>query len=304
MTTQIHAVAGAFGYSGRYVAHRLIDAGNQVITLTNSSPKEDPFDGNVRAYPLQFSAVDKLRKSLTGVTVLYNTYWVRFNHKSFSFAQAVANSRTLFAAARDAGVQRIVHVSITNPSADSPLEYFRGKAEVEQALKESGVSYAVLRPTVLFGKEDILINNIAWVLRRYPVFGIPGNGNYQLQPIYVDDLAKLAVDQGALTDDVTIDAIGPETFTYRKLVKTISKAIGHKRPLMSVPPSAAYSMGVALGKIVHDVVITRDEIRGLMDGLLCVGSEPSGTTSLTNWASEHGSELGVTYASELARRTL
>jgi uncharacterized protein YbjT (DUF2867 family) len=298
------AVTGAFGYSGQYIAHRLLDAGCQVITLTNSSPKEDPFDGNVCAYPLQFSAVDKLRKSLTGVTVLYNTYWVRFNHKSFSFAQAVANSRSLFAAARDAGVQRIVHVSITNPSEDSPLEYFRGKAEVEHALKESGMSYAILRPTVLFGKEDILINNIAWVLRRYPVFGIPGDGKYKLQPIYVDDLAKLAVDQGALTDNVTIDAIGPETFTYRKLVKTISKVIGHRRPLISVPPSAAYSMGVALGKVVHDVVITRDEIRGLMDGLLCVSSEPAGATSLTKWASEHGSELGTTYASELARRAL
>ena len=304
MTAQIHAVTGAFGYSGRYITHRLLDARHDVITLTNSSPKEDPFDGNVRAYPLQFSAVDKLRKSLTGVTVLYNTYWVRFNHKSFSFAQAVANSSVLFAAARDAGVQRVVHVSISNPSEDSLLEYFRGKAEVEHALKESGMSYAILRPAVLFGKEDILINNIAWVLRHYPVFGIPGDGKYQLQPIYVDDLAKLAVDQGAQTDDVTIDAIGPETFTYRKLVKTISKAIGHKRPLMSVPPSAAYSIGVALGKVVHDVVITRDEIRGLMDGLLCVASEPAGSTSLTKWASEHASVLGATYASELARRAL
>jgi uncharacterized protein YbjT (DUF2867 family) len=301
---QTHAVTGAFGYSGRYIAQRLLDAGKQVITLTNSSPKHDPFDGKVEAYPLQFASVDKLRESLTGTTVLYNTYWVRFNHKAFTFAQAVTNSKILFGAARDAGVQRIVHVSITNPSADSPLEYFRGKAEVEQALKESGMSYAVLRPTVLFGKEDILINNIAWVLRRYPFFGIPGDGKYQLQPIYVDDLADLAVEQGARNEDLTIDAIGPETFTYRRLVKTIGKAIGHKRPLMSVPASAAYSMGVALGKIVHDVVITRDEIRGLMDGLLCVGSEPSGTTSLTNWASEHGSELGVNYASELAHRAL
>ena len=154
----------------------------------------------------------------------------------------------------------------------------------------------------MFGKEDILINNIAWVLRRYPVFGVPGDGNYKLQPIYVDDLASLAVKNGARTQNQTIDAIGPETFTYRELVTTIGKAIGQKRPLMSVPPSAAYSMGVALGKIVHDVVITRDEIRGLMDGLLCVQSEPAGSTSLTRWASEHSSELGVRYASEMARR--
>ena len=143
MTTQISAVTGAFGYSGRYIAQRLLDAGHQVITLTNSPVENDPFDGNVRAYPLQFTSVDKLRESLTGVSTLYNTYWVRFNHKFFTFAQAVANSGILFAAARDAGVNRIVHVSITNPSIDSPLEYFRGKAEVELALEESGVSHAI-----------------------------------------------------------------------------------------------------------------------------------------------------------------
>jgi NADH dehydrogenase len=106
-------------------------------------------------------------------------------------------------------VQRIVHVSITNPSEESPLEYFSGKARLEQALAATAMSYAILRPTVLFGKEDILINNIAWALRRLPVFGVFGDGHYRLQPIYVDDLAQLAVEQGANRENVVIDAIGP-----------------------------------------------------------------------------------------------
>jgi NADH dehydrogenase len=301
---QISAVTGAFGYSGRYIAQRLLSAGNQVITLTNSVVKHDPFDGSVRRYPLQFKSIEKLRDSLAGVTALYNTYWVRFNHKSFTYAQAVSNTRVLFAAAREAGVERIIHVSITNPSLDSPLEYFRGKAEIELALEESGTSYAILRPTVLFGNEDILINNIAWMLRRFPVFGVPGDGHYRLQPIYVDDLARLAIRHGAHADNVTIDTIGPETFTYRELVTTIGRAIGHVRPIKSLSPAAAYSMGLAVGRLVRDVVITRDEIRGLMDGLLYVESEPAGATALTDWVSEHSSELGVKYTSELARRNL
>ena len=128
--------------------------------------------------------------------MLYNTYWVRFNYGSFSHAAAVENTLALFAAARQAGVGRVVHLSIANPSEDSPLEYFRCKARLERALRESGLSYAILRPTVLFGGQDILINNIAWMLRRLPVLGVFGDGRYRLQPIYVDDLAAWPSSKG------------------------------------------------------------------------------------------------------------
>jgi NADH dehydrogenase len=297
-----HAVTGAFGYSGRYIAHRLLDAGYRVVTLTNSSLRPDPFGGRVTAFPLQFQDSQSLTETLRGVAVLYNTYWVRFDHKSFNHREAVANTLTLFQAAKDAGVRRLVHVSITNPSAESELPYFSGKAELEAALKSSGLSYAILRPTVLFGKEDILINNIAWMLRRFPVFGVFGDGQYRLQPIYVDDLAQLALTHGTQPDDVTVEAIGPETFTYRGLVKTIGRIIGCTRPVVSVPPGLGYWVGRALGAVKGDVVITREEIRGLMEGRLYVDASPAGTTALTDWAAEHRATLGARYANELARR--
>lgn len=298
----LHAVTGAFGYSGRYIAQRLLDAGHQVVTLTNTIPAVDPFAGRVRRRPLAFDRPVALAESLRGVRVLYNTYWVRFNHRRFTYAQAVRNTLLLFEAARRAGVERIVHLSITNPSRTSPLEYFRGKAELETALQESGLSHAVLRPTVLFGNEDILINNIAWMLRRFPVFGIFGDGQYRMQPIYVDDLATLAVRHGAGSDNVVVQAIGPETFTFRQLVEAIGRIIQRPRPLISVPPALAYGVGVMLGSLLGDVVITRDEIRGLMEGLLFVDAPPAGETRLTQWAAAHADQLGRRYASELARR--
>jgi NADH dehydrogenase len=233
---------------------------------------------------------------------LYNTYWVRFNHRSFTHTGAVRNTRILFDAAREAGVGRIVHVSITNPSLDSDLEYFRGKAELEVALRETGVSYAVLRPAVLFGKEDILINNIAWMLRRFPVFGVFGDGEYRLQPIYVDDMAALAVEYGSRTDDVVIDAIGPETFTYRRLVAEVGRIIGKPRAVISIPPSVGYFAGALVGAVVGDVIVTREEIRGLMRDLLYVDSPPTGNTRLTDWAAANKDTLGARYASELGRR--
>ncbi|MBI5585050.1 MAG: NAD(P)H-binding protein [Deltaproteobacteria bacterium] len=298
----LQAVTGAFGYSGKYITWRLLDRGHQVLTLTNSLKRANPFGGKIQAYPFNFDQPEKLVESLRGVEVLYNTYWVRFNYRTFTFADAVRNTLTLFEAAGKAGVERIVHISITNAAEDSPLEYFRGKAQLEKALKDSGLSYAILRPAVLFGKEYILINNIAWTLRRFPVYGIFGDGSYRLQPIYVNDLAGLAVDLGEKRENVLIDAIGPETFTYRKLVETIGEIIGQGRPIVSVPPRLGYLAAWVIGKLVNDVMITKDEMKGLMSNLLYVESPPAGSTKLTDWARRHAETLGLRYTSELARR--
>lgn len=299
----IHAVTGAFGYSGKYIAGRLLARDQAVVTLTNSADRANPFAGRIRALPFNFDRPDELRRSLENVEVLYNTYWVRFNHPLFKHADAVQNTLVLFEAARQAGVRRVVHISVTNPSETSSLEYFRGKARLERALIESGLSHAILRPTVLFGKEDILINNIAWVLRRLPAFGVFGDGQYRLQPIYVDDLAELAVTWGARRENTIVDAIGPETFTYRELVATIGRLIGAQRPIVSVPPWLGYRAGQALSALVGDVLITREEIDGLMANLLYVESPPAGGTALSIWIAGHAAALGRSYTSELARRT-
>nr|NIP81574.1 NmrA family NAD(P)-binding protein [Gemmatimonadota bacterium]NIU20619.1 NmrA family NAD(P)-binding protein [Actinomycetota bacterium]NIU77195.1 NmrA family NAD(P)-binding protein [Gammaproteobacteria bacterium]NIV57114.1 NmrA family NAD(P)-binding protein [Actinomycetota bacterium]NIW35945.1 NmrA family NAD(P)-binding protein [Gemmatimonadota bacterium] len=241
---------------------------------------------------------------LRGVDVLYNTYWVRFDYGGFSHARAVRNGNRLFRAAREAGVRRVVHISITNPSLESSLEYFSGKAELERALEASGLSFGILRPTVLFGKEDILINNIAWMLRRFPVFAIPGDGEYRLQPIHVDDLAGLAVRMGREDTDRVVNAIGPETFSYRGLVETIGECIGRPRPIVSLPPRVVYGLGAAMGRVLGDVVITEAEIRGLMEERLYVETPPTGRTALSEWARAHAGELGRRYTSELGRRRL
>ena len=298
----LHAVTGAFGFSGKYIAQRLLDAGRQVITLTNSPERANPFGGRVPAYRFNFQHPGKLAASLEGVDVLYNTYWVRFNHRRFTFADAIENSRALLKAAETAKVERIVHISITNPSEESPLEYFRGKAVVERAVKESRISYCILRPAVLFGKEDILINNIAWLLRRFPIFGVFGDGDYKLQPIYVDDLAALAVEQGKKQENATIEAIGPETFTYRGLIEALGRIIGKPRPIISVPPLLGFIAGRIIGRLVGDVFVTWEEIEGLISGLLCVNAQPAGRIKLTDWAARNADMLGKKYAGELPRR--
>jgi NADH dehydrogenase len=296
------AVTGAFGYSGKYITRRLLAAGHQVITLTNSPERNNPFEGRVRAFPFHFDEPRSLEKSLQGTEVLINTYWVRFDHQHFTHAQAVINSQILFQAAKTAGVHRIVHVSITNPDIRSDLPYFRGKAEVELALQELGISYCILRPTVLFGKEDILINNIAWSLRHLPAVGVFGDGSYRLQPIYVDDLAAAACTHVLAAGNATVNATGPETLTYRQLMETVRAELRLRRPILGVPPELGLISCRLLGLLVHDVIITREEIRGLMENRLYVDAPPLGTTSLTEWVGRHRETLGRHYTSEMARR--
>jgi NADH dehydrogenase len=298
-----YVVTGAFGYSGKYIAKRLLDEGQTVRTLTNSPRRANPFGDRIIASPFHFDDPRALAAALEGACVLINTYWVRFGHRDFTHSLAVENTLKLFSAAREAGIGRVVHVSITNPSEDSSLPYFRGKAHLERALRESGLPHSILRPAVLFGREDILINNIAWALRRLPVFGVFGRGDYRIQPIYIDDFASLAVSESKQTGNRVVDAIGPETFTFRGLVEEIGRIIGKHRPIVSVPAAIAHFVASIVGLVVNDVFLTREEIAGLMADLLYTSSEPSGETKLSDWVRENANSLGIRYSSELARRS-
>ncbi len=298
----VDLVTGAFSYSGSAIAARLLDAGGGVRTLTHHPDRPHPLAASVESFSYRFDDPAALARSLGGVSTLYNTYWVRFDHGRASFANAIENSRALFFAARRAGVRRIVHLSITNPSIESPLPYFRGKALVEHALAESGVPYAIVRPTWIFGGErDILANNIAWILRRMPVFALPGNGAYAVQPVHVDDLARIAVEAADRDDDVTLDAAGPETMAFRDLVAHVRSAVGSRSPIVRIPPPLMAALARGLGLLVNDVVLTPEEIRGLMSGLLVSREAPLGTIAFSRWLEEHRHSVGLAYANELRR---
>jgi NADH dehydrogenase len=294
------AVTGAFSYSGKYIAKRLLDRGEEVITLTGHPDRPDPFGGKVKAFPLDFEETS-LARSLQGVEVLVNTYWVRFDNGENTQPRAVENTRKLVNAARAAGVRRIVHISITNPSDRSHLPYFWGKAANEKAVVESGLSYAILRPTVLVGDEDILINNIAYLLRRFPFFALPGDGSYKLQPVYVGDVADLAVEGIYRTDNYIIDAVGPDIFTFKEMVQLIGEKIGAKRPLISVPPRLALLAAQFLSLFAGDVLLTPEEMDGLMAGLLVSKEPPLARTHLADWLEANVSKVGKNYASEIKR---
>jgi len=305
MSERVHVVTGAFGYSGRWIARELLSRGKKVRTLTNAVGRDDPFHGMVEVMPIDFTNHDLLVSSLRGTDVLYNTYWVRYKNSKDGYAHeiAVENTRKLFLAAEEAGVNRIVHFSVAHPHKAPDWSYFRGKVEVEKLLTESSLSYAILRPTVFFGGErDVLINNMAWLIRKFPVFGIFGMGNYPIQPIHIEDIAKVAVDQGESVEDVVLDVAGPEVFTYREYVTLIVKSLGVSRLIIPVPPIVGWAVGKVVGAILRDRVITRAEIKGLMRGLMATDAKPLGKIKFSEWVATNGADLGAKYHNDLKER--
>jgi uncharacterized protein YbjT (DUF2867 family) len=301
--TLMDIVTGSFGYIGRYITRYLVSMGRQVRTLTNHPGRINPFGEAVETFHYDFGKPQSLIGTLQGARTLYNTYWVRFEHQGMTFAKAVENTRLLFDCARHARVQKIVHISVTNCTLDSPLPYYAGKAQQEEALKNCGVPYAIIRPTLVFGREDILVNNIAWLLRRFPLFPVFGSGEYRVQPVYVGDLAKTAVEaaQEATAAEHPIDAIGPEVFSYLEMVQLLREFVGSKSRLVHLPVELGITLGKLVGLLVRDVILTRDEARGLMDEYLTSTQEPNGLTLFSEWIKQNLEIMGSQYSSELDR---
>jgi NADH dehydrogenase len=293
-------VTGAFSYSGAAIAAALGRDGRRVRTLTGH-PERSGTGSGLDVRPLDFDDVLGLTSALEGATTLYNTYWIRFPHGAEDHGRAVANLKTLFHAARQAGVERIVHVSITHPSISSPYSYFRGKAEAERALAEVGVPYAILRPAILFGGDGVLLNNIAWLLRHLPVFGVGGKGDYRIRAVHIDDLAALAVAAGRDRANTVVDAVGPERPTFLELVRHLRTAVGSRSLLLPVPGPLMPSLAAVLGLFLHDVVLTGDEYRAMADGLADTTGPATGSIALSTWIDEHADSLGRRYANEIER---
>jgi uncharacterized protein YbjT (DUF2867 family) len=299
MGKQMDVVTGAFGYSGAAIARKLLDQDRAVRTLTNHTKSGHPLAGRVEVAPLNFSDIAGLTRSLEGADVLYNTYWIRFAYGGMTYERAVENTRVLIRAAKEADVRRLVHVSIANYSDDSPLGYYHGKAQVVRAIEESGLGYGILCPTVIFGDGGILINNIAWLLRRFPFFAIPNNSECRMQPIFVEDMAELMVRAGAQTENTNDDAVGPEIYTFEELLRLIGKVIGRKVRVLRVGPKMLSIMVKPLDWLTGDIVLEPWEIEGLSADILVSKKPPLGWTKLSEWLSQNAQTVGKNYISEL-----
>lgn len=295
------AVTGSFGFTGRALTEQLLAAGHEVVTLSRRSGSDDPLAERIVVQPFDTIEPDALVASLAGVETLFNTYWLRFPRGDSTFEGAVARSATLLAAARSAGVRRVVHVSVVNAAPDAETPYVRAKAALEAVVRSSGLEWVIVRPTLTYGPNDILINNLAWALRRLPIYGIPGLGRYTVQPVHVDDVARICVEAAAGPSGVVLDAAGPETMPYRELVDRVRASVGSRSLVVPMPGVVVLAAARVLGLLVRDVVLTRDEIRELTSSLLTSHQPPRGEIRISDWLPANADQLGRRWSSELAR---
>jgi NADH dehydrogenase len=294
-------VTGSFGYIGKYITRELLSRGREVKTITTHPDKPNPFGDQVLASPYNFDNPKKLTQELEGFEVLFNTYWIRFNYRQWSFDKALENTKTLFTCAKRAGIKKIVQISVTNPSETDSLPYYRGKALQERALRDLGIEYSIIRPTLVYGNEDILVNNIAWTIRKFPFVPVFGSGEYRVQPVFVEDLAAIAVNSSESDEFAIIDAIGPETYTYKELLQLIAKELNRDVTYIQMGPSLGIFLGRIIGLFVKDVVLTEDELRGLMANKLTSNQVPNGKNLFSEWIRNNRDSIGSEYTSELSR---
>jgi nucleoside-diphosphate-sugar epimerase len=297
----VDVVTGAFSFTGKYIAELLLARGREVRTLTRHPQSASPFGDRVQAFPLEFTDAPALTQALRGADTLYNTYWIRSPRGTITFELAVANTELLLRAAREAGVHRIVQLSVSNASPSSPLPYFRGKAEAEAALASFSLSYAIVRPTLIYAREDVLVNNIAWLLRRLPVFVVPGDGRYTLQPVAVEDVAELAVDLGESNAAEVVDAAGPDVLSFDELVRLVHEAVGSRARVVHSSLGVTHALGSLVGVALRDTLITRAELQGLMENLLTSYAPARGRRRFEDWLQANAATVGTSYTSETRR---
>ena len=296
------AVTGAFSYTGSAIARELLARDRQVRTLVRSPPPAGhPLAESVEVAPLALDDQAALVSALAGIEVLHNTFWIRFPRGRSTFEWAIAASARLFRAAAAAGVERIVHISVTRPSVSSPYAYFRAKAAVDELALGGSVPATSVRPSLVFGgRQEILVNNIAWFLRRSPAFAVPRRP-CRVQPVHVEDVARIAADAGGSPEPGIVDAVGPETFTYRELVEHIAAAVGSRARLVPLPEQAVAALGRTAGVPLRDTVVTAEELGALTASLLTSDEPPLGRVSFSEWVAGQADWLGREYHSELER---
>ena len=296
----LNLVTGAFGFTGKYISDLLIKKGEKVRTLT-SKTDINLYNENIEVFQYNFEDKEYLIKAMSGAEKLFNTYWIRFPYKSHTFEKVVFRTKILIDCAKEADIKKIIHISVSNANSKSKLNYFKYKGIVEEMIKDSKIDYFILRPTIIFGKESILINNIAWFLRKFPIFIVFGKGKYLVQPIFIEDIAKIAVLESDNSANKIIDIVGPEVFEFKEMVNFIKTKISSKCKILYLPTFLFQIFIPILNFLTKDVVLTKEELKALKENLLYSKEEPIGQKKFTDWIEENKFDVGKEYFSELLR---
>ncbi len=238
-------ITGATGYIGRHLVQHFMDEGLPVRCLVpKAQMKRISWEQDQPNSPevIQGSIIEEdiLFRAVTGVHTIIHLESAQWwgNRRDLEQIEVVG-TRTLITVARSARVGRLIYLSQLGATPSSAYTLHKIKGQVEEAVRNSGLAYTILRPGIVYGEGDTFINHIAMMMRGNPFFFLmPGGGEVLLHPIHVDDLVTIiaiSLEHMACIDN-TIEFGGPEYTTFRDLLRTLSRVTGMSRLLIPVPP--------------------------------------------------------------------
>ncbi len=282
MQDRLVTVFGGGGFVGRYVMQALLATGARVRVAQRDIATANTLKTSADLGQLQLIAADvrdpaSVARAVAGVDAVVNLVG------SFTDLDAVQNvgAGNIARAAADAGVTALVHISAIGADAQSEADYGRSKAAGEAAVRAAFPGATILRPSIVFGREDAFVNRFAGLIRMLPVVPVIGAAT-KFQPVFVGDVAKAVVAALAGKGGETLELGGPDILSMLELNRWIAKAIGHDRTFLPVPDFAAELLAKGTGWL-PGAPITTDQFKMLgsdnvvtgTDGLAAFGIVPT-----------------------------
>ncbi len=269
-------VTGASGFVGSQTVPALIDAGHRVLALVRT-----PAAGNVvmgRLSPEHRAAVelrsgdvtrpDSLPAAVAGIDGLVHLVAIPRDRSGGADLRLVntEGTRAVVEALKAAGIKRLVHMGAMGVQDDPSLHYASSKAKGEALVRESGLDWTILKPSLQFGPGDGFFNIIADLVRMSPgIVPVPGNGQSRFQPIHVADVARVVAASFAdgATTGATFDLGGPRYWTYREITQEVLRALGKRRAIVPMPVPVI-SLIARISELVHlPFPVATDQLRQL-----------------------------------------
>ena len=301
-------VTGGTGFVGRYVVKELINSGHKPYLLIRDPAKaRELFGDEVAITEVDFFSKDSLRKALkeSGAKYIVHLIGILFEmpRKGITFEKVHFEiPKNLYEVAMEEGVKKIVHMSSLGTSDKAPSKYHSTKRKAEKFLMETGISYVILRPSLILGPEQKLFADMDRITRLFPVVALPGSGSYRFAPISVRDVARCFA--RALTRRKTDNSIyalcGPAEVTFKKLLEDTFRIMGRKVLLMPLPRTLMTIAGAVAEKILEPPPFSSDQMRMMWRDNICgldpeenpegvkvlTGQEPEGYEETIRWAVE------------------